>query len=408
MDLQHFFLVGVNYKKTDVSVRGQFALNTVQYENLLSKAKLLGLSDVFVISTCNRTEIYGIAPSANVLSHLLCSETHGSLATLEDITYIRQSREAAEHLFEVAAGLDSQILGDYEIMGQMKTAVKIAKDKGTVSAFLERLTNTAFQSSKDIKNKTRLSGGTVSVSFAAIQFLKWHIKDFSTQRILVLGTGSIGSSTVKNLIDYTQAPNITLINRTDQKATALAAELNVRSAPYSHLKEELALANIIIVATNSDTPVVNKNILDGCSNKILLDLSIPNNIAPDVKELRGNLLVNVDELSQISDHTVSQRLQEVPAAKALIAEHLAEFYDWYRMRKNVPLIRAAKKALSDLHECGLIQPFADDDAPENVLPTELAISTAIKKMAVQLKSNDKKPGCNYIQAIHDFLAVTTN
>lgn len=408
MDLQHFYLAGINYKKTDVSIRGQFALDTQQYENVLSQAKALGLDNVFIISTCNRTEIYGVAPSVQMLTNLLCAHTLGDSETFERLAYIRQAREAAEHLFEVAAGIDSQILGDYEIMGQMKQSVKIAREQGTVSAFLERLSNTAFQSSKDIKNKTALSGGTVSVSFAAIQFLKWHNQDFNKKKIVIIGSGSIGTNTAKNIIDYLHTHNVTMVNRTDSKAKALAKELQILYCPFDQLYTCIKDADIIITATNSQKPIVAKEHIAGLKGKILIDLSIPNNININVREVPGTIFVNVDELSQISQETYHQRALEVPAAKKIIDEYLNEFFDWYKMRKNVPFIRAAKEAIMNLHQCGIIPQAVAEESAVDYLPADIAMNKAIKNMAVKMKESEQKPGCTYLQAITDYVTSTSN
>src|SRR5687767_2995593 len=125
-DISRFYIAGINYKKTDAVIRGQFAVNNEQYATLLSKAGDLGLHELFVLSTCNRTEIYGFAESADQLIQLLCSQTEGSAATFSKLAYIKNGLAAIDHLFAVAAGLDSQILGDYEIVGQIKQAVKFS------------------------------------------------------------------------------------------------------------------------------------------------------------------------------------------------------------------------------------------------------------------------------------------
>src|SRR5882762_3456524 len=171
-DISKFFIAGINYKKTDAAIRGQFAISNEQYEKILHLAPAHHLYELFILSTCNRTEIYGFAEEPSQLINLLCTQTTGDPADFSDIAYIKNGLEAVEHLFQVSAGLDSQILGDYEIVGQIKTAVKFARERGFIGAFTERLVNCVLQSSKSIKNQTALSGGTVSVSFAAIQYIK--------------------------------------------------------------------------------------------------------------------------------------------------------------------------------------------------------------------------------------------
>ncbi|MFY7899047.1 MAG: hypothetical protein ACOVNY_02610 [Chitinophagaceae bacterium] len=190
-----FFVAGINYKKTDASVRGSFAISTDQYALLLTESKQMGIQELMVISTCNRTEIYGKAENIHDLVQLLCSKTTGSIETFYQLAYLKKGHEAVQHLFDVGAGLDSQILGDYEIIGQIKQAFKIAKQHEAIGAYLERLVNAVIQASKNIKNNTFLSGGTVSVSFAAIQFLKDNVAEVKDKKILLLGTGKIGRNT---------------------------------------------------------------------------------------------------------------------------------------------------------------------------------------------------------------------
>jgi len=401
MNLQNFFVAGINYKKTDASMRGQYAVSLEQYATILENAAQLDLKEVFIISTCNRTEIYGLAPEADILIHLLCNETAGDAETFLERCYIKKGQQAVEHIFSVGAGLDSQILGDYEIVGQMKLALKFSKEREMIGPFIERLFNTVLQSSKAIKNKTQLSGGTVSVAFAAIQFLKEHLSAIPDKKILLLGTGKIGKNTCKNLVDYLNTTNITIINRTEEKAVELAMQLELQSAPYSALPEQTQLADIIIVATNAEEPVIKKADLVYSSPKILIDLSIPNNIEASAGELDHILLANVDELSRINDATLQKRQAEVPKAMAIIKEHMAEFYEWNCLRKHATVLRALKQKLHDMHQCNLfLSAFDYDFAPE--LNTEY-IQKVVNGLALKMR-HQHTPGCNYLEAINDYIS----
>ena len=244
-NISTFFIAGINYRKTDADLRGQYAVNNEQYANLLALAPQYGLGEFFVLSTCNRTEIYGFSESVAGLCKLLCTQTQGSLETFYDIAYIKNGQQAIQHFFDVAAGLDSQILGDYEIVGQIKQAVKFSKKHGFVGAYMERLVNAVLQSSKLIKTTTGLSGGTVSVAFAAIQYIKERVADVANKKILLVGTGKIGRNICKNLIDYLGTKNITLINRTESKAAELAAELGLQYAAIETLSEKVMEADVV-------------------------------------------------------------------------------------------------------------------------------------------------------------------
>ena len=400
-DISKFWIAGINYKKADATTRGQFAIQNDQYIRLLEQARLNGLDEVFVLSTCNRTEIYAFAENASLLISLLCEQTVGGSETFLSSAYVKNGYEAVEHLFNVSAGLDSQILGDYEIIGQIKVAVKFAKQQGCINVMLERLINTVLQSSKAIKNQTELSGGTVSVSFAAIQYIREHVKAVTDKKILLLGTGKIGKSMSKNLVHYLKTKNITLINRTEEKAVELAKELGLKHAPISELQKHISVSDIILVATDSTEPTILLSHLEEQNNKLILDLSIPHNVEESVKYLPHVTVINVDELSKMRDETLAKREAEVPKAKAIIAEHISEFIEWHEHRKNVPLLKAVKIKLKEIHNNPLFIPLY------NSTHTEEKIQRVINGMAFKMKEQNQK-GCNYIEAINEFIATGTN
>lgn len=402
MHINQFYIAGINYKKTDASKRGLFAVNNDHYKSILDKAPGYFLNELFILSTCNRTEIYGVSPCVDSLVHLLCSETEGSAEQFKELAYIKQGEEAIAHLFNVAAGLDSQILGDYEIVGQLKQASKFARENGFIGAFMERMINTVLQSSKAVKAQTALSGGTVSVSFAAIQFLMNTVKDIAGKKIVLLGTGKIGRNTCKNLVDYLNTKNITLINRTPEKAAELALELGLHNASFDESEKHIAAADIVIVATNAEQPVIMKADLLNSNKKILIDLSIPNNIDPAAKELSHITLVNVDDLSRINDATLAKRKAEVPKAKGIIAAHIEEFTKWYSMRKDVPVLKAVKQKLLGMHECNLFLAMHTNAGSSTCNVSEDSIQKIINNMALKMRQQ-RQPGCNYIEAINDFI-----
>lgn len=407
-DISKFYVAGINYKKTDATIRGSFAISNEQYAAILSQAPLYGISELFILSTCNRTEIFGFAEDVSQLINLLCSQTGGDNIIFKKLCYIKEGLKAVEHLFNVGAGLDSQILGDYEIIGQIKQAVKFAKQYQFIGASLERLVNAVLQSSKEIKNQTELSGGTVSVSFAAIQYIRDKVKNIADKHILLLGTGKIGRNTCKNLVDYLGTTNITLINRTEEKAIELANELNLRHAPLSELENYIQKAAIILVATNATKPTILKNHLINQGEKLIIDLSIPYNVEIAAQKLPGITLVNVDELSQLKDKTLAKRKAEIPKAKKIIAEHITEFLEWLAMRKHVPVLRAVKNKLQEIHTCRL---FIDYSSQHTIDPLkgdpDEKIQKVINGMAVKMRSHNQG-GCNYIEAINEFMAPGTN
>jgi len=406
IDISKFFTVGINYKKTDVSRRGLFAISNEQYRDILQKAVEYGIRELFILSTCNRTEIYGFAENADQLIQLICNETAGNIGEFRQLAYIKKGIEAVDHLFHVGAGLDSQILGDYEIVGQLKNAVKFSKENGFIQSFSERLVNAVLQSSKEIKNQTALSGGTVSVSFAAVQYIRENVKDVANKKILLIGTGKIGRNTCKNLADYLDADHITLLNRTDEKAEALAGELGLKFASYKNLTEEVASSDVILVATDANEPVIRISHVENKGEKLLIDLSVPYNVEESAKELDTITLVNVDDLSKLKDETLAKRQAEVPKAKAIIAEHLAEFIEWYEMRKHVPVLRAVKTKLEEIHTCSLYTQISPDTY-SFTSGTNPKIQQVINGLASKMRKQNQK-GCYYIEAINEFIAPASN
>lgn len=406
-NISNFYVAGINYKKTDAEVRGLFAVSPQQYAQLLQQASAAGIKELFVISTCNRTEIYGLAQDVHQLTSLLCSVTEGTHETFCSLAYTRKGHDAVKHLFKVGAGLDSQILGDYEIVGQLKQAAKVSKEHGFLGAFTERMVNCMLQCSKAIKNQTALSGGTVSVSFAAVQFLREQVEGIASKKILLVGLGKIGRNTCKNLVDYLDTKNITLVNRTAQTAASLSQELGLQCAPLCQLDKQIAAADIILVATNAEQPIITRACLQGKGSKVIIDLSIPCNVEASAKLLPGITLVNVDELSRLKDQTLEKRRAEVPKARAIIATHLAEFLEWHEMRRHAPVLKAVKVKLKEIHTHPLYIQFSRTASASRTGDTEKRIQRVINGMASKMRSQNNR-GCHYIEAINEFIAAGPN
>lgn len=401
-ELSHFFVTGINYKKTDAVIRGSFAIGPVQYANMLSQAADYGVRDLFVLSTCNRSEIYGIADHPENLVNLLCSQTQGSAELFQVLAYQKNGLRAIEHLFDVGAGLDSQILGDYEIVGQLRQAMKFAKEKGFVNHFLERTLNQVLQSSKEIKNNTALSDGTVSVAYAAIQYIREHVTSLENKQILLIGTGKIGTITCKNLVDYLGSSRITLMNRTPEKAEQLAETFHLRTATLDSLAEEINHSDIILVATNAAEPIIYCRDLENLTGrKLIIDLSIPCNVERTVGELENVKLIDVDGLSVLKDETLMRRAAEVPKARSIIESHLGELMEWHEMRKHVPVLKQVKIKLQEIHGSPLFGQTIREK-PSSV-SRDQKIQRVLNGMASKMRRENQR-GCFYIEAINEFIA----
>lgn len=403
--LSSFFITGINYKRTDAGLRGKFAISESQYEQLLAAAPAFGVREMFVLSTCNRTELYGFADNAQQLAALLCSQTEAGEEVFSEMSYQKCGAEAIGHLFNVAAGLDSQILGDYQIVGQIKQSAKFAKERNYLGAYLERMINLVLQASKKIRTNTAISGGTVSVSFAAVQYIKEKFQQAARKNILLVGTGKIGTNTCKNLADYLQHPNVTLLNRSMEKAEELARQFNFQYASFDDFSSSVNAADIIIVATNAATPILNKEHLQTGSEKLIIDLSVPCNVSEDVAEINGIELVNVDRLSKIKDETLLMRTGEIPKVKEIIREHIAEFLSWHEMRKHVPILKHVKDKLLTIQEDSSLAAFSSQLFPVCHHQKEEKIQKVISGMASKMRKQHQ-PGCHYIEAINDFISTS--
>ena len=342
-----FYTVGLSYKKADAEIRGCFSLDANSKEDLLSQAKKEGVDSLTVISTCNRTEIYGFAQHPYQLIKLLCDNTSGTVEQFQEVAYVHKNKDAIEHMFNVGSGLDSQILGDFEIISQLRSSARLSKQFGLLNPFMERLTNAVIQASKRIKTETEISSGATSVSFASVQYILNNVPNVSKKNILLFGTGKIGRNTCENLVKHANNADITLINRTKDKAEAIAGKFNLKVKDYSDLTTEINRADIIIVATGATEPTVDKSLITSKKNILMLDLSIPKNVHSNVKELSNITLVHLDYLSQITDETLEKRKAHIPKAKAIISEVNAEFNSWLETRKFAPTIKALKDKLYD-------------------------------------------------------------
>lgn len=396
---EHFYNIGVSYKKADANIRGKFSLSKENQKLLLQLAKEKGLQGLFVLSTCNRTEIFGFAERPCQLIELLCEFSEGSIQEFAQISFIHKNEEAIQHLFKIGTGIESQILGDYEIVGQLKQSFKMAKAVKTTNAYSERLINSVLQASKKVKNNTKLSSGTTSVSYAAVQYIVKNLADYNSKNILVFGLGKMGKHTCKNLAEYTQNKQVCLINRTEEKADEFVKEhSSIRKAAMGRLSEEIAKADVLIVSTGADKPTITKKNISEQKELLILDLSMPENVSKDVTQLNKVSLINVDELSKITDETLSARLKEVPLAEAIIDSHITEFNDWLNNRRFTPTISALKQSLESIKNDEINfqkKKIADFDESQ----AEIITSRFIQKITTQFVKHLKNENTSVSQSL---------
>ncbi len=375
----YFYAIGLSYKKADAEIRGHFSLDETSKLTLLNQAKTNGIESLLVTSTCNRTEIYGFAQHPFQLIQLLCDNTKGTVEEFQKVAYVYKNKDAISHLFRVGSGLDSQILGDFEIISQLKTSARVSKKHGLLNHFTERLVNAVIQASKRIKNETEISSGATSVSFASVQYIMKHVENVSEKNILLFGTGKIGRNTCENLVKHTKNSHITLINRTKDKAEAIAGKFNLIVKEYANLQEEINKSDILIVATGAQNPTIDKHILQCKKELLILDLSIPKNVNENVTDLNYVKLIHLDDLSQITDETLEKRKEHIPFAENIIEEVKNEFNSWLETRKFAPTIKALKHKLQDFATIEL-ETQRKKNADFNEAQAELISNNIIQKI----------------------------
>jgi glutamyl-tRNA reductase len=341
----NFYQIGLNYQKADAEIRGLFSLDDTAKLRLLNQAKAEGINGLIVISTCNRTELYGFSKHPYQLIKLLCDNTNGDVSEFEKVATINKNTEAVTNLFNVGSGLQSQILGDFEIISQIKNSAILSKEQGMLNAFLERLVNSVIQASKRIKNETEISSGATSVSFASVQYIMRNVRNVQDKNILLFGTGKIGRNTCENLVKHSKNEHITLINRTKAKAERIAGKFNLIVKDYEQLVPEVHNSDILIVATGAQKPTIDQSMISKEKPLLILDLSIPKNVSNDVEAHDNVTLVHLDDLSKITDETLEMRQKEIPKAKLILNEVLEEFNAWVETRKFAPTINALRQKL---------------------------------------------------------------
>ncbi|MGZ5210954.1 MAG: glutamyl-tRNA reductase [Kaistella sp.] len=345
----NFAVLSVSFEKADAETRGKFAFFDENIKHFVNEIHQENLGDAFVVSTCNRTEIYTTSQNYLLIAELYCKTIGVSLTEFMQYVNILKHEEALNHLFRVAAGLESQIIGDFEIIGQIKNAYhRFKKEKKNSNPFLERAINSAIQISKRIKNETGISNGAASVSYAAVHYILKNQTQISDKNILLLGVGEIGQNTVENLVKHVYKPKVKIANRTSDKAEKIAEKYKIPHIEFDDFQEELAQTDILIVATGAQHPIINKTHFPNGKETLVIDLSIPNNVEKNITENTNVSLVDVDQLSLHISETMVQRQKEIPKAENIIKEMTKDFLEWEKKRKLAPNIHHFKAVLKNM------------------------------------------------------------
>ncbi len=343
-NFNRLFVVGINFKKADAAHRNRYAITYDQARRAYDENGSGCLQHFFILSTCNRTEIYALVPCEYILLHFLKAYCQGTMEEIHQLSYVKEGDEAIGHFLTVAAGLDSQIPGDYEIISQIKNAFQLSKAYGRTNGYLERLVNQALRVSKVVRNKTSFSNGTLSVSYAVTQQIKRTGIEKPT--ICLLGLGEIGLLTLKNLKAYLPDAAICVVNRDEDKLKNVAATYEVKTASLKFLNTSLHGCDFVIVCTSAPEPILTKEVLAGNSVKFIFDLSIPQNVESAVYADTGYVVMDIDLISREINKTVSGRLAEVPKVKKVVTEKAREFIEWEGRRDFRLLVTGIQEKLN--------------------------------------------------------------
>lgn len=351
--IQDFVVIGINHWDAPVEVREKFSLSEEGRNLLIEGARREGINSLFLVSTCNRTEIFAQNVSTRELIRLLTNYSNGTLDEFHRYGFEHEGERAVQHLFKVATGLDSQILGDLQIVKQVKEGYEHAAREEMVSGEFHRLMQHVFRAHKRSRNETSLGQGAATVAYAAVQFAMRTFDKLTNKNILLVGTGKIGKVTCKNLVNL-GASKLTLINRTRDRAEFIADRFNLEVADMENLPEQIADADLVIVATGSTEPVIRPEHMNPSMEnpkfKVMLDLSVPRNIDPNVATLDFVDVANMDMLGDVTDEAYKKREQQVPSVKKIISEEFSDYQLWLNEQRVVPTIKALTQKFDSIRE----------------------------------------------------------
>ena len=343
-------VVGISYKTASVEVRERFVFGADELPGALSQLGR-GFESAAILSTCNRTEAYVTTPEAlrdawPVLRTL--AELKGACEPHIDAFYVYNGSEAARHLFRVAAGVESMVLGEAEILGQVRTAFAAATAAGTSDALLSRLFHSAIRVGRRARSQTNIGRHSVSVSSTAVSLARRTLGELASRTVLVVSAGEAGKLTARNLAER-GASRILVTSRTFERAVQLAADLGGSAVPFQGLKEALTQSDIVITSTGAPSFLIGPEVMaevvaqrDG-RPLLLIDIAVPRDVDPAVREFPHVHLYDIDDLRAVSEENLEARQREVEKVEVLVKEEMTRFSKWWRSRGVIPTVAALRE-----------------------------------------------------------------
>jgi glutamyl-tRNA reductase len=373
-----FRVVSLSHKSAPVHIRELISLDELAIERLLLKLKeFFSVADALVLSTCNRTEVYYSHESDLSIELIKLIGIERGLANaisyFDYFQVLNEEQEAVTHLFRVSMGLEAQVVGDIQILNQVKRAYQTAADLELAGPFLHRLMHTIFFTNKRAVQETAFRDGAASLSYATIELIESLTQNIFQPRILLIGVGEIGEDVARNMVHLPTA-QLKITNRTLAKAEAI---------------EE---ADVVVCSVRMPEPFLTKQLIEGInipSYKVLIDLSVPRSIETSVEELPGVVLYNVDNIQSKATAALQNRLESIPSVEAILAESIEEFGAWQKEMVVSPTIQKLKQALEQIRQEEMSRFLKNADEKEYLLidkVTKNMMQKILKVPVVQLRA----------------------
>ena len=382
-------LIGLNHRTASVELRERMAFTPEQAREAAEQLRSRGiLEETLVLSTCNRSELYGVpredaADGAGSVELFLASFHQLSPGELNGSLYRHRDQQAVRHLFRVAAGLDSMLLGEAEILGQVRDAYQIALDRGETGPVLNRMFQAALEVGKRVRHETELGTRPVSVAFAGVKLAERIFGKLNHHRVLILGAGATSEQVLRHLADR-DVKHLRVLNRSPEHAVDLAARFGGEVVPWEKFNAALEWPDLIVTSVSAGEPILSRAMIEramaarGNRALLLIDLGVPRNVAPDVSDIYNTYLYNIDDLTEIVEQNKKARAAEIPRAEAIVEEQVNKFLHWQAGVAAGAVLEDLRKALAAGREAFLqervvaLSHLSDDDrAKVSALMTEL-------------------------------------
>ena len=412
----NLILVGVNHKTTPVEIREKLAFTKGKIEE--SVDRLFNFPDIIehtILSTCNRVEIYARAncqdSAIKAIKQFICDYHEVSPVELEDHFYSYRNEEAVEHLFRVSSSLDSMILGEAQILGQVKDAYSLAKDLRSTGLVLNQLFEKAFSIAKKVREETGIAERSVSISSAAVELAQKIFDDLENRTVMLVGTGEMAELAAKHLISY-GVKTVYVTSRTYERAANLARTLNGSALDFEAFKNELHRADIVITSTSAPNFIIKKEIVEKAiherKNKpiFFIDIAVPRDIEPDVNDLENVYLYDIDDLHVVVSANIKEREKEAENAMNFISQEVTKFNNWVGALDAVPTIVEIRKKAENIRKQEIektlkkISHLSEDDKELLRQMSSSMINKILHKPTIKLKQKTQsEDGHVYLKAI---------